>query len=404
MLLWIDNTTLHGAGRCLAREGRTFRDLRSLFQLATLLVFAEKLELGQFEQGEVIAQSKSVRDTLVTLGLSPLALEIVPTTESEYVAAAQATASYTATEIPFRFRVDEGRLLGLNSLDIPQGSTFRPDRAKWIAMEVDDPADLEKIAQESLPEKAMGAVDYMLATSDELRASVRGLMTATPDWSDLQTFQLESMLRSVLNDRLAEQRGGIYAPAPHRGELVHRQNLWLLGQLRDMMDATVQQLRGESLGLPVVVQALVSASGGDPAGFIREALRLREQAAPLRRDLSDFQSRLTDGDLDRHQVWLEIRDLGRAIRSDLGLEGAEGLEAFSFDFPVGLPSASLNPSGIVRWLRDRLSRSKRIALTHVAKSAAFIDSPQDDLRRLAFAALGAEAAACISSDDMRLLG
>jgi hypothetical protein len=400
--LWIDNTTLHGAGRCLMGEGRTSRDLRSLLQLATLIVFADSLELGQFEQGEVVAQSNAVRDSLLRLGLSSPALQIVPTTEDDYLAAAVATAQFAATELPFRFRADEAEVLGLSAFDMPQGTSFRPQRLPWLVNTVVDPEVFDQVATESVPEKAMGAIDYMVSTSADLRSAVRAVMDATEAWSDAQTFQVESMLRAMLNDSLAHQRQAAYAPAPHRGELVYRQNLWLLARLGGVVDDAVESLRGQPLGLPTLTYALVLKSRGSPTGVISEAIAMREKSSALRKSLMRLQQRLReDPEGGQLYAWRDITELGQALRADLRLEGASRLDdAVSFDFPLGLPSASVKASALLHWLRDRLTRSRRTVLTSIVKTAAFADAPQDHLRRLVESACPADAIDRVSDDQV----
>ena len=85
MRLWIDNTTLHGAGRCLTGEGRTSRDLRAYLQLATYIVFADHIELGGYEQHGVAELSSAIRSALLKMGLGSDVLEIVETSEADYL-------------------------------------------------------------------------------------------------------------------------------------------------------------------------------------------------------------------------------------------------------------------------------------------------------------------------------
>ncbi|HEX8443944.1 MAG TPA: hypothetical protein VF631_09890 [Allosphingosinicella sp.] len=389
MHLWIDNTGLHGAGRCLTVDAKSIYDLKSLLQFSTLIVFAETLDLGSFESGEVVDASAQYRDLLLELGLERSALSIIHKTRDQYAAACRQAAEFASEELEYRFRADERLLLALPHANIPRGAEFQPERTRWIATELTDPIELEKINAEALDNRATDAIYYMLSGSAELRSAVAALIGDSSEWSSGHTFQVESMLRTYLNENLARQVGANYAPAPHRADVTFRQNQWILERINTSLDAIVGELRPDPLGIPSVQAALIRRSKGDPKGLVQEALSMRRRTKRLRRSLAKLQKLEVDSAVAHRRVREEIGELAKEVRFDLKLDTPPRfLDAVSVEFQLGLPGASLEPKAFLDWVRFRFRKGKRAVLTDIVVDAGLLGIDQVDYARLARASTG----------------
>ena len=389
MHLWIDNTGLHGAGRCLTVDAKSIYDFKSLLQFSTLIVFAETMDLGSFESGEIVDASAQYRDLLLELGLESSALSIIHKTRDEYGAACRQAAEFASEELEYRFRADERLLLALPRANIPRGAEFQPERTRWIATELTDPLVLKKINAKALDNRATDAIYYMLSGSAELRSAVAALIRDSSEWSSGHTFQVESMLRAYLNEYLARQVGANYAPSPHRSDVTFRQNQWILERISTSLDAIVGELRPDLLGIPSVQAALIRRSKGDPKGLVQEALAMRRRTKRLRRSLGKLQKLEAGSAVAQRRVREEIGELAKEVRFDLKLDTPPRfLDAVSLEVQLGLPGASLDPKAFVDWVRFRFRKAKRAVLTDIVVDAGLLGIDQVDYARLAKASTG----------------
>jgi hypothetical protein len=380
MHLWIDNTGLHGAGRCLVGEAKTHYDVKGLLQLATLLVFAEKIELNSFEPSEITEASKHFRSLIVAAGADGDSLVIRETSKERYEDACRAAADFASEELIYRFNPDEQLILGVPQANIPRGAQFQAERTEDLARET-DASTLESVRQTALESRAGGAVEFMLATSSDLRNAIVEIMDYYSDWSPGHTFQIESMLRAYLNENLAEQINASYAPAIHRANVIFHQNQWILDKLGNEIHPVVEELRGEPLGIPSVIAALIDQSKGDPRGLLAEALKLRRKSGELRAALSELQAKASGSDgAARHKVQDEVKDLARGVRIDLGLESL--WDAIKLEVSLGSAKLSSPLTALLDWAQLRYQKGKRVALTDAARNAAFSQVDETMLRRL----------------------
>lgn len=380
MQVWIDNTGLHGAGRCLVGEARTDYDVKGLLQLATLLVFAERIELGSFEPSEVSWTSEHFRSLIVNAGADEKDIVIRETPKERYESASRAAARFASEELIYRFSPDEQLVYAVPQANIPRGAQFQAERTENLVRET-DPAILERVRKTALQSSAGGAVDFMLAASADLRSAVAEIMDHYPDWSPGHTFQIESMLRAYLNENLAEQLGSSYAPAIHRANVIYRQNQWIISKLGEEIDSVVKGLRGEPLGIPSVIAALIDRSKGDPRGLLVEALELRRKSGQLRAALSKLQAATVRADgAAQHKVQKEVKDLARGVRIDLGLESF--WDAIKIEVSLGSAKMSSPLPALLDWTRLRYQKGKRVALTDAVRDAAFSKVDETMRRRL----------------------
>jgi len=115
MRIWIDNTGLHTAARCL--EGRASPsheyEIRSLLQLATLVIFGTKITLNGFEDESLAQRSREMLRTLSGYGISEDIISIQPTTEAEYALACKTATESSISDLEETFNPAEYELLGV---------------------------------------------------------------------------------------------------------------------------------------------------------------------------------------------------------------------------------------------------------------------------------------------------
>ena len=184
-------------------------------------------------------------------------LSIRAVTEAECALACQTAAESIASELSEVFNAEERRLVRGEPPDLPRGSKERLVRFVALAREQTDPAELKRIEESALRDRAVGAVEYMMTSSPHLRESVRRIMAKAAHWEDEQSFQLNVFLRCHLNEALADQSFSKYTPAVARGELIQRRNEYIVSALSKVVQNVAEELREEPLGIPSTLQALV---------------------------------------------------------------------------------------------------------------------------------------------------
>jgi hypothetical protein len=134
MQLWIDNTGLQSAGLCL--DGRASLahdyDVRGLLQLATLVIYGNKVSLNGFEDNIIAKRSHEIVEHLQTIGITEDILSINPVTEAEYALACKTAADSIAPELCDGFNHDEFKLIGGEPPDLPRG--FQERQVKYVAL------------------------------------------------------------------------------------------------------------------------------------------------------------------------------------------------------------------------------------------------------------------------------
>lgn len=248
MKLWIDNTGLQSAAQCL--DGRAHPnheyDVRGLLQLATLLVYGNKVFLNGFEDDKIATRSREIVDQLRALEITEDILSINPVNEAEYALACKTAAESIAPELRESFNPDEHMVLGGEPPDLPRGIQARQVEFVALASEPADSVRLRHVEQDALNDKAVGAVEYMLASSRNLQVEVGKMMAQHPHWKDRHSYQLNIFLRYHINDALGNQAFSKYAPAVARAELINRRNQYVIEALGDVVDQTVAELRGRT--------------------------------------------------------------------------------------------------------------------------------------------------------------
>jgi hypothetical protein len=269
MKLWIDNTGLQSAGQCLDGQARHDHDVRGLLQLATLVIYANKISFNGFEDTEIAYRSGQIVNQLRDIGITDDILTISHVNEAEYALACKTAADSIAAELCDNFNPSEFEVIGGEPPDLPRGLRERQVAFVTLAREKHESPRLQEVKENALKDKAIGAVEYMLACSPALREAIARLCAM--DLRDWHIYQLNVFLRYQLNHVLAEQYFSTYAPAIARADLVNRRSQYVIEALGNMLDKTVNDLRGEPLGVPSTLAALLQRSKGEPRAILSEA-------------------------------------------------------------------------------------------------------------------------------------
>jgi|GEM_PF-6233475 len=374
MKLWIDNTGLQSAGCSLEERARGEVDIQGLLQLGTYLVFAENIKVNGFEAEESIAaRTREIRDILTSLEVPSEILEISLETEKTYAYACKNAAEDLAERLKYGFQPNEQEVLGLEPVDLPP--RISKAQVAFLDLALKSPTE-EEIAfaqKNALKKRASGAIEYMLAISSNLRREIQNKVGLFDQWSDQDNYRLNAFMRYYLNHSLAEQNDARYAPAIARAELVRRTNFSILSRLSAGIDEVVEQLRGVPLEAPSITSALVQRSKGDPLGFVKEAMIMREKASSLRKYLTKRLSRIDpDSSEGQFEIDKEIRDIANDLRAELSLSPSPEVgEAVEVSFVLGIPAPSLQGSKLKEWINARWGKRKMAVLSEISKLAAF---------------------------------
>src|SRR5437879_3650804 len=122
MQIWIDNTGLQSAGLCLEGKARPAHDydIRGLLQLATLVIYGNRISLNGFEDDVIATRTQETVEQLRALGIAEGILSINSLTESEYALACMTTAESIALELNDGFNAEEFSLIGVEPPDLPR--------------------------------------------------------------------------------------------------------------------------------------------------------------------------------------------------------------------------------------------------------------------------------------------
>jgi hypothetical protein len=375
MQTWIDNTGLHSAGLCLDGRANASHDLdvRGLLQLATLLVFSNRIELCEFGRDPVNDRSREIAESLVSIGVAREALSVVTISEGDYARACNAAAEAVAAELEGPWTSNEATLLGLEAPDVPKGPLEGQIRFMELALTADQ-TTLVEVRESALRGEPPEALDFMAAASVGLREVIRRLVKATPSWSPQDSYQLGVVLRYHLNEALAQATNSRYAPAVGRGRVVERRSAYALELLGDAVTRVAGELRGAPLGISSTSSALLARSRGEPAAIVSEALELRQRSKPLRDALLRWSQTFDDSPSGRFELRKEINELAGQLRREVGLQEPTRLyEAIELKFVLGVPIISISSKAAIGWLEERLKHRHVAVLTDLVKDAAFAD-------------------------------
>lgn len=164
MELWIDNTGLHAVGSCLRGDARSDYDIYGLLNLTTMLVYGDTIAVNGFELPAIADRSKAIRDELLAIGIERDAFLIQEVTEREYAHACSKAAESSALELSRRFQPDVKHMVfGVEPPDLPRSTFIRQAEYIDLADAPDDSQAVRSAAAHGLDDKAVGAMEYMMA-------------------------------------------------------------------------------------------------------------------------------------------------------------------------------------------------------------------------------------------------
>ena len=387
MQTWIDNTALHGGARCLQGVLQTEHDVSNLLQLATLLVFSEKVELGGFEHQAIKAASAEFVELINEIGAPKGLLQTVNLTPTQYESACLRAAESGCDDILAGRSTLHG---GGNTerFDLPIGAVHPFERLTAL-LRTDDVEELNDVATHARELKAAGAIDLMVARNARLRNNLRQL-DAQGHWNEASSFHISAYLRGLLNREIAETREATYFPASNRGyflkEASNRVNALAkslssvdspkspMGTLDQLIKAVpdIDNIGDVQLG-PIGVY-LLEKSRGSPARIIEAAVELRERMKPVRVTLEEIRRDQHSIDAKREQKAKKAKAvIIDHVASELGNKTPPSLiDMLKFELVIGgTPdvqlSAFANPmKELVRWLTYQRDKQRYFGIFEIA--------------------------------------
>jgi len=379
MRLFIDNTGLHSAGRCLAGQakGNGEVDVSGLLQLATQIVFSERIILSRFESQDVEQRSAFLRDLLVEKGLDENVIEISPIEEQEYAEACRIAANKLSEDLQYVERSIERKTKPLLKTSTPDfHPSFKLHDRLINKLLTDRNADEKRkeFLETALSYKAGGGTVYMLAASEELWQAVRAIWPKS-GFSSEEISLLDVYMRYYLNEELAsfksvdKQSPRVdYSPAISRARLVDKQRRSILKWLsKDMFEQITTRLIPKPIGTPSVAGVLTDESKGDPFGVIEGAIEYRAKAAPLRKHLVKL---FRDPRKDNLDTWKAIGELAALLEKDLGLKKIGSRDSITYQ-PLGLVPLNFNVGNLIDLIEFKLKRKRVVVLSEFARKAAY---------------------------------
>lgn len=131
-------------------------------------------------------------------------------------------------------------------------------------------------------------------------------------------------------------------------------------------------------------------SKGDPKGVIKEALEVREKTSAIRAKLQNYSESLSDGNSGkRHEIELEIRDLGEALRESVGLrEKATLSNAIDIQIVWGFPSPTMSGKRLLKWFNRRVVYKQLAIFSDMVTELKYYDHSSADMHKLILRSMG----------------
>lgn len=189
MRIWIDNTGLQSAGVCLDGRGKSNFDAKGLLQFATFLVYGNRTLINGFEADPISSKTKEFKEQFTDLGVPTDAIHIDDDiSESTYASACEEAAKNAAECLYYEFNPREFEILAGEPPDLPRGAIGRQVDFVQLAGADSGSEALASKKQNALKDKAVGACEYMLASSEELRNEVLKYKDSLKQWDDSYSY------------------------------------------------------------------------------------------------------------------------------------------------------------------------------------------------------------------------
>jgi hypothetical protein len=370
MNLWLDNTGVHAAARCLDGRAAATIDIKGLLQFATLVVFSDQLNVSVFQQADVRRHTEWFGANLLSMGLEPKCLNLREYSASSFFQICRNAAENAASELHSVFEISSNRrqVIGLGPLVHPPRAVVPSESPLALVEQRFDSATYRDIAEEAAARKADGACTYMVATSPSLRQAIRRTVRGNVPGNQ---HQLTAALNYFVNATMAEREQTTYAPAVRRAELIRADTDGIAHRFDAAIADLLAKVRPLALGALPIAEAIIARSAGCADGVLEEAIRLRNVAAPLRAALSRRLRGISRGSFDFDAALAaEISECTDLLAIELKLQKRPKLlDALDVTFVVGIPSPELSLRDLGTWLNFRWKRKKVAVLTEISRWA-----------------------------------
>lgn len=382
MYLWIDNTAIHSSGKCLEKRANGENDIAGILQLATQLVFSEKVFLGNYPMSEVGEKTISLVERITSYGIPEDTFQFVDMEKHAFFEACKNAAERLAEDLIYEFSNED-------IVDKNQAKSAMPNLAQTqIELEekthkylVEGLSDEERndISGAMIQLGEDGASIYMLVASDSLWKTIRNLIS-NGGWTDKHTSRLLVFTRYYINEQLSllsrEKCAGVleYAPSVTRSRMVSNRGQYVMNTLSRVVGDAAKALEPVLMGVPSISNALAICSKSCPEGILEEASKARSKAAPLRKYLNaliekDYKKAETDKRNELHVIRKGINDLAQPLYQSLGLQKVSSIgDALELNFVGPFPVPS--PKFIINWFKYIYNKRRIVVLSEFAKTLA----------------------------------
>jgi len=337
----IDNTFLHRIGEAAtARESIPLIDCFAVLALAEQIMFCDDIEVSGFESDQVRTRSE---ETIALLQQEGVGSRYAPVVQlysfgrAEYAQACDGAVADIRTIIensPVERLIEVGKQADASAR--PVGIVEQPllawaDRAKAL------PRQIDEIRAAALDRKAIGSFDYIVASDRNVRTRLRELTTGPAVDVPHVVSGLSVIFRASVNQHLATNRGGFYAPAPKRAAMLCSVTQGARAELSRHLTAFIAekkktteasagwtQVLGQDVRLPLPLFAIHFLRKNKAKGvmdILAKAAELRHDpdVRILRSFFARFETATREGDpYTRLKMENRLAQAAADVRTDLG--------------------------------------------------------------------------------------
>lgn len=244
----LDTTFIHRISvATAARDSLSLHDCCGVLALAEQIMFCDGIEITGFETDSVRDRSHETVTTLQREGVGSSQCPIIslyPFSRAEYAHACIKSTLDIRAIIENTSR-EQALSIGrqVDSATRPLGVKEQP-LFEWLGPKERGKQELADIRAHALEEKAIGGYDYIAASDVNIRRRLKEIGRCREDDRRTIANGLSLIFRSTINQHLAENRGGFYAPAPKRAEIVSNASQLARTQLATRIVRLVDAKRG----------------------------------------------------------------------------------------------------------------------------------------------------------------
>ena len=373
MRIWVDNTGLHAAGRCLNGTAKNLIDVEGIVQFGTFLATGKSIHLNGFEHPDIFSFSEETKDEIVELSSSKL--EIIQEPSVNYRRACLDAAYRCANDFSNGIDLGNPAISDLKPSKVPNKEMLSQITFAREVMKGSEKFNFTEIADSALSKKAVGAFEFMLSSSKELREAFRTVFLSQTSWTNDEIYALTSACRMYLNEELskyaAKGNGAVPGLAVARARIVVKQNGYSVSTLDDSFKRWIINATQRPLPVPPLAALLVQRSKGDPRALLVEALSMRENMV---KTVGEYYSRINTFEWNTvgrdSQEDALAREISAAIARKLKREPSK---KFPFGMSLQLAVAwvaiklNLSRSNIQEWAEEKFANQRWKAFSEMAE-------------------------------------